>query len=143
MKGQTQTVAYNDSIELLDYAFTGFRVIDIPKGKEFKTNNNTFVTEANKFFPISKNEKVREDITDAGVLEIRNQDQALIASFQLNKAKKPETIESRQKEKQGEGLDPVKYSYYHIAFLILGISILCFFFFFRFRRNKRRFKKYR
>ncbi|WP_336275388.1 MULTISPECIES: D-alanyl-D-alanine carboxypeptidase family protein [Bacillaceae] len=142
LKGQTQTVAYNDTIELLDYAFTGFKVIDIPKGKEFKTNNNTFVTEADKFFPISKNEKVREDITDAGVLEIRNQDQALIASFQLIKAKKPETIESRQKEKQVEGLDPVKYSYYHIAFLILGISILCFFFF-RFRRNKRRFKKYR
>ncbi|MGE6718305.1 D-alanyl-D-alanine carboxypeptidase family protein [Peribacillus frigoritolerans] len=100
LKGQTQAVSYNDTIELLDYAFTGFKVFDIPKGKEFKTNNNTFVTEANKSFPISKNEKVREDITDAGVLEIRNQNQALIASFQLNKAKKPETIEGRQKEKQ-------------------------------------------
>ncbi|USK67021.1 D-alanyl-D-alanine carboxypeptidase family protein [Peribacillus frigoritolerans] len=100
LKGQTQAVSYNDTIELLDYAFTGFKVFDIPKGKEFKTNNNTFVTEANKSFPISKNEKVREDITDPGVLEIRNQNQALIASFQLNKAKKPETIEGRQKEKQ-------------------------------------------
>ncbi|WP_336864873.1 D-alanyl-D-alanine carboxypeptidase family protein [Peribacillus frigoritolerans] len=140
LKGQTQAVSYNDTIELLDYAFTGFNVIDIPKGKEFKTNNNTFVTEANKSFPISKNEKVREDITGAGVLEIRNQDQALIASFQLNKAKKPETIEGRQKEKQDEGLNPKKYSYYHIVSLLLGISILCFFF--RFRRNKKRFKKY-
>ncbi len=141
LKGQTQDASYNDTIELLDYAFTGFKVMDIPKGKEFKTNNSTFITEANKSFPVSKNEKVIEDITDAGFLEIRNQNQALIASFQLNKAKKPETIEDRQKEKQDEGLNPKKYSYYHIVALLLGISIL--FFFFRFRRKKRRFKKFR
>ncbi|MFJ8069550.1 D-alanyl-D-alanine carboxypeptidase family protein [Peribacillus sp. NPDC096447] len=142
LKGQTQAVSYNDTIELLDYAFNGFKVIDIPKGKEFKTNNNTFITEAHKSFPISKNEKVREDITDAGVLEIRNQNQALIASFQLNKAKKPEAIEVRQKEKHDEALNPKKYySYYHIVSLLLGISVL--YFFIGFRRNKRRFKKYR
>ncbi|MEE3955843.1 D-alanyl-D-alanine carboxypeptidase family protein [Peribacillus frigoritolerans] len=143
LKGQTQEASYNDTIELLDYAFTGFKIMDIPKGKEFKINNSTFITDANKSFPISKNEKIMEDITDAGVLEIRNQNQALIASFQLNKAKKTETIEGRQKEKEkkDEGLNQKKYSYFYIIALLLGISILCFFF--RFRRNKRRIKKFR
>ena len=40
LKGSNQNAVYNDTIELLDYAFTNYKQVSIPKGKEYISNNN-------------------------------------------------------------------------------------------------------
>ena len=40
LKGSNQNAVYNDTIELLDYAFTNYKHVSIPKGKEYISNNN-------------------------------------------------------------------------------------------------------
>lgn len=73
LKGSNQNAVYNDTIELLDYAFTNYKHVSIPKGKEYISNNNTFVTTKEYTFPILNNEDIIEVISNKSLLIIRNQ----------------------------------------------------------------------
>lgn len=97
LKGQSQDAAYNDTVEMLDYAFTNYKLVRIPKGKEFKLDNNTFATKQKYTFPISDNEEIIEEIINDSILVIKNQSQEMIASFPLYKIPKPEPVEDQPK----------------------------------------------
>ena len=73
LKGSNQNAVYNDTIELLDYVFTNYKHVSIPKGKEYISNNNTFVTTKEYTFPILNNEDIIEVISNKSLLIIRNQ----------------------------------------------------------------------
>lgn len=98
LKGQSQVAAYDDTVELLDYAFSHFKMVSIPKGKEYTANNNTFVTQKKNSFPITDNEEVIEEIENDNFLVIKNQFQESIASFPINKVKNQEMAGNRQNQ---------------------------------------------
>lgn len=54
LKGATQTEIYNDTVELLDYAFANYHFASIPKGKEFTLGERIFVTKKNINFRLYK-----------------------------------------------------------------------------------------
>lgn len=96
LKGQSQDVTYNDTVELLDYAFNNFNLMTIAKGKEYSLNGETYITSETNYFPISNSEEITETITDAGTLEIKNQFMETILSFPL---KQPQIQEMKIVEK--------------------------------------------
>lgn len=93
LKGQSQNVTYNDTVELLDYAFNNFNLITIPEGKEYFSNGKKFVTKEIYSFPISNNEEFTEVVANKGILEIKNQFQENIVSVQLHQSQMPQIRE--------------------------------------------------
>lgn len=83
LKAQTEDIAYHDTVDLLDYGFDYFTTEDIPEGQRYEINNRLFISNETLHFTISKNDTITKHVTDNGLLEIRNQNQDLIASFQL------------------------------------------------------------
>ena len=92
LKAVNEESAYEDTITLLDYAFANFKVNNINKGEIYNINNNQYKTDETLNYTISKNEEIKKEISKEGLLEIRNLDQELIASFQLKKV-----VEQREK----------------------------------------------
>ncbi|MGG3781434.1 D-alanyl-D-alanine carboxypeptidase family protein [Schinkia azotoformans] len=124
LKGQSQDAAYSDTVKLLDYAFTNYKLVSIPKGKEYKLINNTFITKQKYSFPISNNEEIIEKIENATNLVIRNQSQELVASFPIYKIQKQVPIEDQQKwdEKEEELVKVEANNFFFIsAIAVFGI----------------------
>nr|WP_036223115.1 D-alanyl-D-alanine carboxypeptidase family protein [Lysinibacillus sphaericus] len=87
LKAQTEDMAYSDTVDLLDYAFEHFESRNIPMGKVYKIDNRTYKTKEKLDYTISQHETVRQSISEKGHLEVLNQNQVTIASFQLEKVK--------------------------------------------------------
>lgn len=83
LKAQSQHVAYSDTVELLDFAFNEYDMIDIPSGKEYKQNNHTYVTNQNYSLPISEDEQITEKVTGDGSLEVTIPNEDFIAILPL------------------------------------------------------------
>lgn len=127
LKGQSQDVAYNDTVELLDYAFTNYKLVSIPKGKEYKINNITFVTKEKYTFPIFNDEEYNEEITNEGYLVIRNQSQEQITSFPIHKIQKQEQIVGQQKlESKDEKIATVAANNFFIMSIIAVFGVYFF-----------------
>lgn len=99
LKGSNQNAVYDDTIKLLDYAFTNYKPVSIPKGKEYTSNNKVFVTGKEYTFPIVKNEDFTEEITNNGLLVVRNQYHERIASIPLKATQKATFKENKENQK--------------------------------------------
>ena len=122
LKGSNQNAVYDDTVELLDYAFTNYKLVSIPKGKEYISNNNTFVTTEEYTFPILNNEDIIEEITNKNLLVIRNQYQDIIASFPINKIQEPIVIEDKKNsDNEGGNFFTANKSFIISIITVLGI----------------------
>ncbi|SEN94262.1 D-alanyl-D-alanine carboxypeptidase [Mesobacillus persicus] len=83
LKGPSSTIAYSDTVELLDSAFTQYKLIEIPEGKEYVQNDFTYITNNTYAFPIADGEKMYENITEDGTLEITIGNQDFIATIPI------------------------------------------------------------
>lgn len=90
LKGATQTEIYNDTVELLDYAFANYHFASIPKGKEFTLGERIFVTKEEYKFPLVQNEEFNEEMTTDGLLRIKNQYGDEITSYPIHEIEIPE-----------------------------------------------------
>lgn len=137
LKGQSQDAIYNNTVELLDYAFTNFNLVTIPKGKEYSINDKKFVTKEMYSFPISNNEEIVEEITNKGYLEIKNQFQEKIFSFPISELQKLEAKEEKQNTANDDG-----YFFTLNTFTLIAIAILGMYSFSKFRKNRFRLKRF-
>jgi len=80
--------AYNDTINLLDYAFDNYQTSSILEGKTFMADEQEYKAGKKLYFTHSQDDQVRQEVTDNGTLEIINQDDIAIASFPLENIKK-------------------------------------------------------
>lgn len=139
LKGNSQDEAYDDTVKLLDYAFTNFKLVSIPIGKEYLSNNSAFVLKDVYSFPILNNEDIIEEITNEGILVVKNQYQELVVSFPLKKIQKPGLNQDIQNSNnKDENFTPANKSY-----LLAIIAILAIFLFSRFSKYKRRLRNSR
>src|SRR5699024_5165722 len=87
MKSTSSSDAYNDTMNLLDYAFDNFQTTSISKGTIFMLGEQEYKTGKKLYYTHSQDDKVSQEITDNGTLEIINQDGIVIASFSLENVK--------------------------------------------------------
>lgn len=83
LKGPSSNTAYSDTVELLDFAFNQFKLIEIPEGKEYLQDVITYVTRESYSFPIAEDEEINESITEDGTLEVTIANQDFIATVPL------------------------------------------------------------
>ncbi|WP_404328351.1 D-alanyl-D-alanine carboxypeptidase family protein [Mesobacillus maritimus] len=148
LKGPSSNKAYADTVELLDYAFDEFKLIDIPMGKEYKQNEHTYVTKERYTFPISHDEVYKENITADGNLEISIENQDFLATLPLiNESKEvvmqsptPTKLATSQPKEPKDEETPFKtfYLYTGLFLTLIGIYII-----FTVRRRKKQIKKSR
>lgn len=88
MKSISSSDAYNDTMNLLDYAFDNFQTTSISEGTIFMLGEQEYKTGEKSSYTHSQDDKVSQEITENGTLEIINQDDIVIASFPLEYIKK-------------------------------------------------------
>ncbi|UOR12050.1 D-alanyl-D-alanine carboxypeptidase family protein [Halobacillus amylolyticus] len=89
----SQTVAYNDTIKLLNYGFEQFKTLSISKGATFSVDGKKYKASERLFFTHRINEKVSKEIKKDGTLEIDNQDGTVQTSFQLDQVKNRKSMD--------------------------------------------------
>lgn len=131
MKTATKRANYHDTMNLLDYGFQHYQTEQLPSNKEYKIENKLFTTQQPLFYTIPMDETVSEEISDDGILFIRDSTGNLITSFQLvgqnifdTEVDNPKvnTIENNQ-------------SSFSIYMLIVLTGLLLFWFYSRFYRK--------
>lgn len=85
LNAPSEDIAYHDTVDLLDYGFNNFNVESISEGQLFGINNEEYINNDILFYTISKNEKIHQQITNDGLLELKNDFQDVIATFQLER----------------------------------------------------------
>lgn len=138
LKGQSQEVIYNDTVELLDYVFNNFELVSIPKGKEYSLNGKKYITNEIHSFPVTKKEEISQEITQGGLLEIKNQFKENIVTFPLNEMK---TLEIKDEKQITEEKERDFGSFATIPFIIV-IVFLSYFIFVRIKKRVFRGKKF-
>lgn len=138
LKGQSQDIIYNDTVELLDYAFNNFELVAIPKGKEYSLNGKKFITNEMYSFPITNNEEITEEITKEGLLEIKNQFQEKIVTFPIREMKTPEIKKEKQMTEEKAG----NFGSLNSVTFIVVIGIVSSFIFLRIKKKRIRLRKF-
>lgn len=88
LKSNFQTVAYKDTIKLLDYGFEYFTTSNISKGTTFMVGGQEYKTSKSITYTHSLGEQVTKEVNDDGTLEIKKENGTVISSFPLNKIEK-------------------------------------------------------
>jgi len=83
MKTNFKSEMYNDTINLLDYAFDNFQTSSISKGTVFDVDKREYKTPENLYYTHTLDEEVKMEVRNDGILEIMNQDDIIIESFPL------------------------------------------------------------
>ncbi|WP_141433583.1 D-alanyl-D-alanine carboxypeptidase family protein [Bacillus sp. 03113] len=129
LKADTKQSIYTDTIQLLDYGFQNFKTTMIPKNKIYEFNNKEFITKKEEWVTIPLQNAI-EEVTTAGLMEIKNQDGELIQSIELDeKENKPAAQIVQHKNDLPLDKKSIGLHYYIPLFFILAAVI--------FARNKR------
>ena len=86
---------YNDTKQLLDYAFEHFETRVIPEGKVIIKNKNEFKVPQDIYYTTEKGEETVQNISEDGKFEILSSNQELLKTIQLDKV---------EREQQNKGL---------------------------------------
>jgi serine-type D-Ala-D-Ala carboxypeptidase (penicillin-binding protein 5/6) len=87
LKGASQNVAYNDTVILLDYSFNNFQNTVINKGTKYTIESIDFKTDKSLYITHQKGEQITENIIKNGILEIENDHNEILETFQLERMK--------------------------------------------------------
>ena len=123
---------YNDTINLLDYAFENFQTSIIPEGTVFKIDEQEYKSVKKLYYTHSLDDQVKKVVKDDGTLEIINQDGNVISSFRLDKIKnKVSEIKTEEKiikkDSKDVKTDPLlvnNFRKYVIYFLFVFIGMM-------------------
>ncbi len=128
LKAQTEDMAYNDTIELLDYAFENFESRNIPMGKIYKIDEMSFKTKEKLDYIVLQHETVSQRISGKGHLELLNQNQDTIASFQLENAnsKINKNVTHKDTEDSNLNQDASVYTKFSVMFIFVLFIYLKF-----------------
>jgi serine-type D-Ala-D-Ala carboxypeptidase (penicillin-binding protein 5/6) len=87
LKGSLDDMAYEDTIELLDYGFENFKTTSIDKGSVFTVGEQEYIAPEELSFTHPSDSLLDKQVEQDGTLEIVSQNET-IASFELDKIKK-------------------------------------------------------
>ncbi|MFC0274848.1 D-alanyl-D-alanine carboxypeptidase family protein [Metabacillus herbersteinensis] len=124
LKGQSQIVAYNDTVALLDYGFDNFKTVSIAQGEEFTFNNIEYQMPSDSYFTVRKEEKPLQNITDKGTLEILSSNNEPITTFNLEKISKQKN-QSNELELNKNKENSNSVAEQHLS-ILMPISIITF-----------------
>ncbi|MDC3414802.1 D-alanyl-D-alanine carboxypeptidase [Aquibacillus sp. 3ASR75-11] len=140
LNSNIQSVAYNDSRNLLDYSFANYQTSTIPKGTTFDIDDQKYKTEKDLSFTTSINEQWSENVKKDGTLDIVNQDGETITSFSLKKLEMPND-NARSADVQGKATQnvttasPLEEHFSLIALIVFSIVFIIFLTCYREMRN--------
>ena len=126
---------YNDTINLLDYAFEKFQTSSIPKETVFKIDGHEYKSAEKLYYTHSLTDKVKKEVKDNGTLEIINQDGNVINSFRLDRIKnmvsetKTNVKDIKKDTQDVKGNPPLGNHIIKIIIYVLFAFIGCFLFF--------------
>lgn len=132
LNAQNDDVAYQDTVNLLDYAFSNFKIMNIEKGTSYEINNAEYKTDETLKFTVSNNETIKYNVSNEGILEIKNENQEVIASFQLINDKESKGNVNAVKTKDSE-IESVDSKNFINLILVVFLFISLFFYFFKTR----------
>jgi len=124
LKSTFDDEAYEDTMKLLDYGFNNFETSSIDKGTTFMHDEQEFITPEKYFYSYAKGDQLQEEVSDNGMLEVKNQDNEVIASFQLDKITRESTaIKSAAEESDNRPfLERVLSQFSYLS--ILGVIVI-------------------
>lgn len=122
LKTNMQDEAYQDTRDLLDYGFENFERSSIDKSVIFAADSKEYKLPRSVTYTYKKDEQVREEVSDEGLLNIVAQNGKTISSFQLEKVNENENpeITSDNDVKEDSILDSSSF----MVFLLVIVSVL-------------------
>lgn len=104
LKGDSRNIVYDDTVRLFDYGFAHYKTGFIPKGATFTANGDEYKVKEDFYYTQKIDEHVSKEVSDKGILNIKNENQELIAALPLeNKSKKIEKEDDNVKENSFHG----------------------------------------
>ncbi|SOC42972.1 D-alanyl-D-alanine carboxypeptidase family protein [Ureibacillus acetophenoni] len=123
LNAPSEDIAYHDTVDLLDYGFDNFNVESISEGQLFAINNEEYINNDILIYTISKNEKIHQQITNDGLLELKNDFQDVIATFQLERIT---TLNDKNvsETKDSQIKDHSNYTFIYVLFFTMFVLAL-------------------
>ncbi|MFY3790237.1 MULTISPECIES: D-alanyl-D-alanine carboxypeptidase family protein [Ureibacillus] len=123
LNAPSEDIAYHDTVDLLDYGFDNFNVESISEGQLFGINNEEYINNDILIYTISKNEKIHQQITNDGLLELKNDFQDVIATFQLERIT---TLDDKNvsETKDSQIKDHSNYTFIYVLFFTMFVLAL-------------------
>lgn len=123
-KGSSQTAAYSDTVNLLDYGFENYQTSTIAKGKYYEIDDKEFAVQRNLYYSHPIGSQVTEVINANGTLEILNQDQEVISEFSLELMNKTENNDESNAVEASFKKNPIELENHisKIIFLSMGLA---------------------
>ena len=127
LKGNTQTEAYNDTIELLDFGFENFKTTQIVKGKKFESEDGVpFLATKNLNYTQMKTGDVKLEVTNEGTLTVVQSNEALNTSFQLKEVKQNTAVASSKASSPDRDQEQIPFTsnisfYFFMLIIVLGV----------------------
>lgn len=96
LKAEQNEIAYEDTVELLDYGFENFVIKEVSDEKPFiGEKNERYLLEKPLKYTIKKNEEVQMELSDQGVLQVFGEDGRHLATKKLKKDVPKEAMSTR------------------------------------------------
>lgn len=89
MNTHLRNVSYTDTLQLLDYGFDNFQEHTIPQGTVFEKNGEEFIVSENIEYLTLHEDTAHYEVNHDGVLHIKNDDNAVLATFPLTPVAQP------------------------------------------------------
>lgn len=123
LNAPSEDIAYHDTVDLLDYGFDNFNVESISEGQLFESNNEEYINNDILIYTISKNEKIHQQITNDGLLELKNDFQDVVATFQLERIT---TVDDKNvsETRDNQIKDNSNYTFIYVLFFTLFVLAL-------------------
>ncbi len=120
-KGSSQTAAYSDTVNLLDYGFENYQTSTIAKGKKYEIGDKEFAAPKNLYYSHPIGSQVTEVMNKNGTLEILNQDQEVISEFSLELINKTDELNAVEASIKSNPVD-LENHISKIIFLSMGLA---------------------
>lgn len=123
-KGSSQTAAYADTVNLLDFGFETYQTSSIPKGKTYEIDKKEFIAPRNLYYTHPIGSQVKEVMNENGTLELMNQDQEVISEFSLELINKTEkNVESTSVVDASTKSNPLELENHISKIMILSMGL--------------------
>lgn len=101
LKSATQLTAYNDTINLLNYALENFQTSFVPKGTVFEAGETEYEAPGDLSYTYAKDSEASSVVTSEGNLNMVDEEGKVFASFALEKKEATEGTEQTFNELNG------------------------------------------
>lgn len=128
LKSASESEAYNDTIDLLDFGFENFTTSRLSTEGSYSAVDLEYIVPQEVIYTHFSDEKLRIEIKENGMLEVINFEDRIVSSQQLQRLDDNERRDSSINEEKPEPVsDPLFSNFHYLSIAVILIAALLYY----------------